>query len=88
MVLDLPVRLVDMLLAFTLRHMDGRVQDSLAAAERKRMAVLVQPCRDRRSDGTWYDDGDAIFSRGAQLSRSGCSAVMSSQRGRKLSQPA
>ena len=45
MVLDLPVRLVDMLLAFTLRHMDGRVQDSLAAAERKRMAVLVQPCR-------------------------------------------
>ena len=28
-VLDLPVRLVDMPLAFKLRHLDGRVQDSL-----------------------------------------------------------
>jgi hypothetical protein len=27
MVLDLPARLGAMLLAFTLRHMDGRVQD-------------------------------------------------------------
>jgi hypothetical protein len=27
-VLDLPVRVVDMLSAFTLRHTDGRVQDS------------------------------------------------------------